>query len=394
MARYAVGASLWIVIPVLISSVWLLPLVVWYSYSVGEPLTAPRLLGILGPLNLIWLAFGRLSHNSRPVRLSSRSCIPMRSSTRKAAATHELAVSRALTNQLAMDGRHVLWCVFREHAVTAPLAIAASNLFSTTQEHFGVDGVALQRSVSGGIDTEEALRLARHLGVEYYLVKTEGQVKRLIESASVRPLWAIDGWTLFTNQAPASPAFETVKSVPVLAWMPARFKSRYAHIPDLFNLSEQLVFDSHPDITVLWVLSQGAEAWQLVSLLPETIVVIHPESLALSGDWLPTLSANASKLKLLLLDDGTPLAAEVDRAQDSFASYRRSELRTINPPPPSSPKSPDSSLAFRRNLISLTPRSSGGRVRLISRRGELLNTTPCGSRGREAWRPLTPPHHR
>lgn len=250
----------------------------------------------------------------------------------KAAATHDLAESRALTNRLAMDGRPVLWCVFREHAVTAPLAIATSNLLSTTQEHFGIDGVALQRSVSGETDTETALRLARHLGVSYYLVKTDEQVRRLGESPSVRRLWTLDGWSLFADNIPPSAAFEVAGATPVLAWVPARFKSRTPDIPDLFNIGEELTFGGRPDICVLWASCPRAESWQLLSDLTAATVIINPESFASSDDWRRKLTDNASKLNVILLDDGSGNANEIDHMKESFAGYRRIRVKEIHHP--------------------------------------------------------------
>lgn len=442
---HAIKFSTWLLVPLLISAVWLIPLVAWYSYSIGEPLTAPRLLRVLGPLNLIWLVCGLVAwweRRSRPAlsalclalmlaavaalsplggalpniplqawRVMSSAVIlctlplsvlvirslhevfrgqrwviggclavsvftlagihprqqlsisslpasdeakinriraafsqlppgevlvevvhPEATFNSKAAATHDLAESRALTNRLAMGGRSVLWCVFREHAVTAPMAIAASNLFSTTQEHFGIDGVALQRSVSGETDTETALRLARHLGVSYYLVKTDEQVRRLDESPSVLRLWALDGWSLFANRIPASAAFEAVDAPPVLAWVPARFKSRTPDIPDLFNIGEELTFDGRPDICVLWASSPGAESWQLLSDLTAATIIINPESFASSNDWRRRLTENASKLNVILLDDGSGSADEIDWMKESFKGYRRIRVEDIRPP--------------------------------------------------------------
>lgn len=436
LTLHTVKSSSWLIAPLLVSAVWLIPLVAWYSYSIGEPLTAPRLLAVLGPLNLIWLACGLVAWWERgrrpalatlcvalilaavaalsplgsalpniplqawrvmssavivctlplsvlvirslgevfrgqpwvirgflalsmfalagihPRQQLSISSLPASDEAKinriraafsqlppgevlvevvhpeavfnsKAVATHDLAESRALTNRLAMDGRPVLWCVFREHAVTAPLSIAVSNLLSTTQEHFGIDGVALRRSFSGETDTETALRLARHLGVSFFLLKTEEQVRRLNESSSVRFLWTLDGWSLFARNIPAPVSFEAVDAPPVLAWVPARFKSRLPNIPDLFNIGEELTFNGRPDICVMWAPSSGTESWQLLSELTAATVIINPESLDPYNDWHHQLRDNASKLKVILLDDGSRSADEIDRLKENFAGYSR-----------------------------------------------------------------------
>jgi hypothetical protein len=113
--------------------------------------------------------------------------------------------------------------------------------------------------------------------------------------------------------------------------MPARFKSRYPDIPDLFNLGEQLAFNGRPDVCVLWASSADTNPWQLISRLPSTIILISPQSLPSRDEWRPMLAAHGPKLKVLLLDDGSPLATEVDGLREGFADYRRLQVKEHQP---------------------------------------------------------------
>ncbi len=99
----------------------------------------------------------------------------------------ELALSRAIAHEVAIDGRPVLWSVFREQALTSPFSTSASNLFSTTKEAFGIGGWAVEQSIQDALSVEDKLQITRHLGVQYYLVKTTSQVEMLGRSPERRP---------------------------------------------------------------------------------------------------------------------------------------------------------------------------------------------------------------
>ena len=233
--------------------------------------------------------------------------------------------SRALTNQLAMDGRPVLWSIYREHVATAPLLTAVRNLFSESQGEFGMDGLALRLARFENVRTNDATRLATHVGVHYYLLSSPQQIDRLNNDPSVQLLWEVEGWHLFANRAQPEEHAELVATTPVLAWVPARFKSREASDLDLFNLAEQLAFTGHPDVCVLWAQSEGTNPLEITSQLSRTIVLIDPESVSTSksSDWLASLTAQGSKLSVLLLDDRSPLAIQVHEQRQRFDSYER-----------------------------------------------------------------------
>lgn len=238
---------------------------------------------------------------------------------------YEQNASRALIHQLAMDGHPVIWSIFREHAVSAPWATAVRNLFSATPEKFGFDGLGLQRASSDPVNVDNALGLAKGLGVAYYLVRSASQVSKLSERADVKFRWEIGGWHLFVNQEHSTQGFETISSTPVLAWLPAHFRNRSAGDFDFFNLAEYLAFEGHPDICVLWAFSPGAKARALTSRLSRVIVLIDPSS-ATSADSVTLLSALAEdgpSLDVLLLDDGSPLANQINERRQEFAGYER-----------------------------------------------------------------------
>jgi hypothetical protein len=235
----------------------------------------------------------------------------------------ELAISRALAHQIAMDQRPILWSIFREQAITAPLATAVTNLFSTSQESFEIDGTALSRAASMQITPENAFKLASHLGVGYYLVNSREQVERLQNSPTVRQLWEVEGWYLFINLLKPSPAIQSVSSAPVVAWLPAHFKNRSPDDIDLFNLWEELAFDGHPEIGILWARSPGVEPWNLIERLPSSSIVVDPSSLGTANDeWLSHLNAAATKLNVLLIDDGSGLVRQIEAGKQQYAAYK------------------------------------------------------------------------
>ena len=236
--------------------------------------------------------------------------------------TRELALSRALTHEIARDGRPVLWSIFREQSIMAPYATAVSNLFSSTKETFGLNGLALQRSSDESVSLENRLIAATKLNVAYFLVKTPRQVGALSNSPGVRLIWTINGWSLFANSSVSSDDFQTVAGVPIFAWMKANTKDRNPADLDLFNLGEQLAFEGHPELLPLWANSEGMDAWQYISNLQSVIVIIDPA--AVSSDqqsWVDRLLKDPANLRVILLDDGSQLATQVNEKSRGFANY-------------------------------------------------------------------------
>lgn len=234
----------------------------------------------------------------------------------------ELALSRALTHQIAMDQRPILWCIFREQAITAPLATAVTNLFSASQEDFEIDGTALSRAANLQITSENAFKLTSHLGVAYYLVNSPQEFERLQQSSTVRLLWEVEGWYLFENLLRPAEEIETISGPPVIAWLSPHFKNRSPKDIDFFNLWEQLAFDGHPEISLWWAQSPDVDPWNLISILPSTTVVIDPAALrSPNDDWLSHWKAVAPKLKVILINDGSPLAGQIMERQQEYEDF-------------------------------------------------------------------------
>jgi len=431
----SIRSVMMIVAPLLIAGIWVVPLIYWYTYSIGRPLHAPVLFAGLGVLNFIWLiclwvawwqrhqrpalaslcvallivAIASLTPLGgmirvipfQPARVLSGAIIlctipgtlllsrtlrdflgggwlyksvlaacvivlalvhpwqkfGVSSLTSAEAATlsklrravkdlppgmvlveivkpkaifnssgmdiRELATSRALTHQIAMDNRPILWCIFREQAITAPFATAVTNLFSATQENFEIDGTALSRATNLQITSGVDFKLASHLGVAYYLIHSPEQFDRLQNSREVTLVWDVEGWALFKNLLQPAPAIESVGSTPVLAWMSPHFKNRSPEDLELFNLWEELAFNGHPEVSLLWAQSPGTDSWDLIARLPSTIIVIDPSSLSSANDqWFSHLNAAAPKLKVLLLDDGSALAHQIASGKPDYAGYQ------------------------------------------------------------------------
>jgi len=51
-----VNSLLWLITPVIIAGIWLVPLIRWYRYSVGRPLPTEGLFASLGGFNIVWPA--------------------------------------------------------------------------------------------------------------------------------------------------------------------------------------------------------------------------------------------------------------------------------------------------------------------------------------------------
>jgi len=236
---------------------------------------------------------------------------------------YEQNASRALIHQLAMDGHPVIWSVFREHAVSAPLATAVRNLFSATPEQFGIDGLALQRAANDTVSGDEAVKIARQYGVTYYLVKSVLEKSKLNRRPDMRRLSEVGGWQLFVDQESRTSSAEPVATTPVLAWLPAHFRNRLPGDFDFFNLSEHLAFTGQPQIPVLWALAPDTNPQNITSRRPRTIVVIDPSVVTsrMQASLIASLAADPSKLDVLLLNDGSKLAREVDARRNDFAHY-------------------------------------------------------------------------
>jgi hypothetical protein len=234
----------------------------------------------------------------------------------------KLVAYRALAHALARDGRPVLWAVFREHAATAPLATATADLFSTSKEDFGIGGAGIKLADSGLVGVEDSVKIARRLGVSYYLIRSPEQVARLRTAAALRHVWEIEGWHLFADGGDVTGRMEAVPGVPVLVWTPAIFKNRRPDDFDLFNLTERLMFQGHPEVCVLWANSPSVNPWDLTSALPSVITVIDPSASPQTEAWLNGLTAHAGKLSVILVDDHSRLAEQVRERRQSFAAFR------------------------------------------------------------------------
>lgn len=246
---------------------------------------------------------------------------------------YEQNASRALAHQLAMDGRSVIWAVFREQAVSAPFATAVRNLFSTTPEKFGLGGVALELGSSKKMDVERSVLIARRFGVAYYLVKSAFQVLRLSRASEVHFLCEIAGWYLFASTPTQGPIFEEVRSIPVVAWLPARFRDRSESQVEFFNISEFLAFQGHPEVCMLWGSSPEVSDWNLLSGLPKVIVIVDPSQVTSDADiWLRNLMRVSGNLKLLLLNDSSTLAHSLQERRNSFAGYDEINLPDYREP--------------------------------------------------------------
>jgi hypothetical protein len=245
---------------------------------------------------------------------------------------HDLALSRIISSQIAMDGRPVLWSLFREQAVTAPLATATTNLFSTTPENFGIGGYALDLSNQASVDTEDSLRLARHVGVSYYLVTTPVQVEKLIKSPSVRLLWQESNWYLFSNVEGISPEITKSNVIPAIAWVPAKFKSRTSQDIDLFNISEQLMFGGRPDINLFWAMTPHTDFRQAFAGLSKMIIVIAPSSSPPNYDeWIKWLKETSSKSKVIMINDDSATARAIRHMAEGFADFAQIEATSEIP---------------------------------------------------------------
>lgn len=236
----------------------------------------------------------------------------------------DAALSRALTHQIATDGRPVLWSIFREHAASAPFDIAARNLLSSSPEQFGIDGWALRRAADHQLSLEDTLTVCSRLGVAFYVVKSPEQVERLRQSPAVRYLHEVGGWHVFAAVSEPAASVEPSALVPTLAWLPARFKNRSPDELDFFNLGEHLAFDGHPNAPFLWALSPDTSPWDVAAQAARVNVVVAPSAVTSpQGEWLKTLTTYGAKLNVLLLDDGSELSARIQENQGAFRSFER-----------------------------------------------------------------------
>jgi hypothetical protein len=242
--------------------------------------------------------------------------------------TRELALSRALTHEIARDGRPILWSIFREQSLMAPYATAVTNLFSSSKETFGLNGIALQRSAEGSVNVANGLAAAKTLNVAYFLVRTTKAVDVLQSAGGLHLLWRINGWTLFTNLESSSPGIQMVPALPVFAWLPANSKSRSPEDVDLFNLGELLALEGFPHVLPLWARSEGVDVWEHISRLQSALLVIDPAWI--SANQIEALRKEAGKLKVVLLADDSGMAAQIRQMGPTFAAYAEVKVNQMS----------------------------------------------------------------
>jgi hypothetical protein len=240
----------------------------------------------------------------------------------------ELALSRTIAHHIAIEGRPILWSVFREQTLISPFSTAANNLLSTTKERFGIGGYAVEESFQNTLRVEDKLRINRHLGVRYYLVKTVPQVELLSRTSDLYKVWNIRDWFLFADTATSPSSFTSVPGKAVLAWTAARLKNRSGTEVELFNLGEAVAFAGHPEIPVLWAFTEGANVADILSRNAGTTLIVDP---SVRPDTLQKLLSameedSSRGLHLILLNDHSPLASFLAARREKFASFESLEL--------------------------------------------------------------------
>jgi len=240
----------------------------------------------------------------------------------------ELALSRAIAHEIAIDGRPILWSVFREQTLISPFSTAANNLFSTTREHFGIGGFAVEESLQDTLTVTERIKITRHLGVQYYLVKTPAQVELLSRSSEVFRIWNIGEWHLFADKQTSDSSVTRVTATPVLAWTSARFKNRSETEVDLFNLGEALAFLNHPEIPVLWAFTEGTDISQFLSSNAGVVLIVDPSVQPIDLEkLLSSLKDESSRrLHVIVLNDHSGLVSFLLARQEKFASLQTVDL--------------------------------------------------------------------
>ena len=216
--------------------------------------------------------------------------------------TREMAKSRALSHQLAMNGRQILWNVFREQALSAPFATAVNNLFSTSKEVFGLDGLALRESVKNDLDTNAKLKLAQTLGVTHFLIKSEQQIEMLRKEDKLQELWQINGWHYFTFKDSALP--QKADSIPVFAWLKMKPKNRVGNEIEFFNLAEYLAFNGNPEIPVLYSDSPNTNVFEVIAKLHQAILVLDEKEVSFGNlEQIKLLAEKNPSLKILFISN-------------------------------------------------------------------------------------------
>lgn len=216
--------------------------------------------------------------------------------------TREMAKSRALSHQLAMNGKQILWNVFREQALSAPFATAVNNLFSNSKEVFGLDGLALRESVKNDLDIKAKLKLAQTLGVTHFLIKSEQQIEVLRKEDEIQELWQISGWHYFTfNDSALSPK---AVSMPVFAWLKIKPKNRLGNEFEFFNLAEYLAFNGNPETVVLFANSQNANVFEVIEKLHQAILILDGKVVSFDDlEKIKLLAGKNPSLKILFISN-------------------------------------------------------------------------------------------
>ncbi len=214
--------------------------------------------------------------------------------------TREMAKSRALSHQLGMNGRQILWNVFREQALSAPFATAVNNLFSDSKEVFGLDGLALRESVRNDLDTKTKLKLAQTLGVSHFLIKSERQIEMLRKEDDIQELWQISGWHYFTFKDSA--LLQKADSIPVFAWLKIKSKNRVGSEFEFFNLAEYLAFNGKPEIPVIYANSPNI--FEVIEKLQKAILLLDENEVSADDlERIKLLGAKNQNLKILFVSN-------------------------------------------------------------------------------------------
>jgi len=230
--------------------------------------------------------------------------------------TREMAKSRALSNQIAMNGKPILWSVFREQALSAPFATAVNNLFSQSKEVFGLGGLALQLSVTEDIDLNTKLKLARTLNVTHFLIKSEQQISALRQSPELEDLWQINGWYYFKLKE-SQTLFQN-NSIPIFAWLPAKAKNRSFDQINFFNLAESLAFRGFPEISVL-LADNKPENLSQISKIPNAVFVIDTEIISKDAlIFIKSITANNQNYSMIIVGNDENFNSLKNSNADNF----------------------------------------------------------------------------
>ena len=154
---------------------------------------------------------------------------------------------------LGLSGARTTYAILRESSISSLFFTAIRNQFSEYPEHWGIRSRLSANKEFLNKDYELKLKDLKSIGVEYLLNKKDTYYLYFPLENPFEKIWDIQGWVLskVKYEKQESPDFSILKYKPILVYSDFETKEYKEKSFDFINFSEQLLYDSRHEYSIV-----------------------------------------------------------------------------------------------------------------------------------------------